>query len=44
MLISSLVLELDWQEIGKSEYSRLSFAQYLKTGANKEFQIWDESV
>ena len=34
----------DWAEIRKSEYPRLSFAQYLETGAIKEYQIWYERL
>ena len=29
----------DWPEIQKLEIPRLRFAQYLETGASKEYQI-----
>ena len=47
MLISSLVQELDNfflegidQKSSNRKYPCLRFAQYLKTGASKEYQIW----
>ena len=51
MSILSLVLEL-WQfflsgidqKSGNRKYPRLSFAQYLETGASKEYQMWHERL
>ena len=37
----SLYIDID-QKSGNQKCSRLSFAQYLETGASKEYQIWHE--
>ena len=48
IIIGSRVMTISLHEIdqksGNTKYPRLSFAQYLETGASKECQIWHERL